>query len=315
MNAATSRISSPSPTASEPWRSLYPFESRWLETGGQRYHFVDEGRGIPLLFVHGNPTWSFLWRNLIRDFRDQFRTVAVDHIGCGLSDKPLEYDYSLTQHSANLVQLIDHLDLRNITLVVHDWGGPIGTWAALQRPERIARLVFLNTGTFPPPYIPWRIRVCRLPVVGQWAVQRHNLFARAAQWMALHNRQLVTSQALAGLIAPYDSWQHRVAIHRFVMDIPASPRHRTWQQLLQLEQQLPSLSDRPALCVWGMRDWCFRPDCLQKLIDIFPRARVHRLPQAGHWVTEEAPDRVRLIMNTFLTQTDLAQTNRLEPHG
>src|SRR5687768_281873 len=118
------------------WRLLYPFQSHELRLESLRYHYVDEGAGWPLLFVHGNPTWSFYWRNLILPLRESYRCIAPDHIGCGLSDKPQDYNYRLSQHAANLVELIERLDLNDITLLVHDWGGAIGLRAALTVPQR-----------------------------------------------------------------------------------------------------------------------------------------------------------------------------------
>jgi cis-3-alkyl-4-acyloxetan-2-one decarboxylase len=294
----------------ENWRSLYPFESHELRLDSLRYHYLDEGAGQPLLMVHGNPTWSFYWRNLITALRGRFRVVVPDHIGCGLSDKPQQYDYRLTQHIANLVALIEHLDLQDITLVVHDWGGPIGLGAALQVPQRISRLVLFNTGAFPPPYIPFRIRVCRTPVLGSLAVRGLNLFARAALTMAVQDRQRMTAEVRAGLLAPYDSWQHRIAIERFVADIPLTGRHPTWQTLHAIEQALPSLADRPAMMIWGMRDWCFTPACLDRLLRSLGSARVHRLQDAGHYVVEDAHERIVPLIEAFLADHPLDQTPR-----
>ena len=113
------------------WRAEYPFQSRWLELGPYRLHYIDEGHGDPLLMVHGNPTWSFLWRHLARELRYDYRPIAVDHVGCGLSDKPRNLTYNLPVHAAHLVRLIDHVDLENATLIAHDWGGPIGLRALL----------------------------------------------------------------------------------------------------------------------------------------------------------------------------------------
>src|SRR3954451_23665860 len=121
------------------WRDLYPFESRFLDVGGQRLHYVDEGAGEPLLFVHGNPTWSFYWRNLIPGLRDRYRCIAVDHVGCGLSDKPQEYEYTLARRIDDVVELMRHLDLRSVTLVAHDWGGAIGLGAVEKVRERFSR--------------------------------------------------------------------------------------------------------------------------------------------------------------------------------
>ena len=119
-----------------PWKDLYPFQSQYLALGSLRYHYLDEGTGQPLLFVHGNPTWSFYWRNLILGLRDQNHCVAVDHIGCGLSDKPQDYPYTLAQHIENLVTLVERLDLKGVTLLAHDWGGAIGLGTVLKLPER-----------------------------------------------------------------------------------------------------------------------------------------------------------------------------------
>src|SRR5436190_7743338 len=137
------------------WRDLYPFQSRHLSLGPHRLHYLDGGAGPPLLFVHGNPTWSFYLRNLILGLRDQFRCVAVDHIGCGLSDKPQDYPYTLQQRIDDLVQVLEQLDLTGATLLAHDWGGAIGLGAVQRLPARFARIVLFNTGAFPPPFVPW----------------------------------------------------------------------------------------------------------------------------------------------------------------
>jgi haloalkane dehalogenase len=284
----------------EDWRSLYPFPSLELRIDALRYHYVDEGQGQTLLMVHGNPTWSFYWRNLILAFRDQYRVVAPDHIGCGLSDKPQDYPYCLSQHIRNVVWLIEQLGLSQLTLLAHDWGGAIGLGAALQVPDRIARLVLFNTGAYPPPFVPLRLRICRTPWVGRWAIRRLNLFARAALRMAVAKPERMTPAVKAGLLAPYDSWPHRVAIQRFVADIPLTRRHPTWKTLEEIERRLPSLADRPVQLIWGMRDWCFRPQCLDRFLAIFPHAEVHRLEDASHYVVEDAHERIIPLVQAFL---------------
>jgi len=285
---------------SEDWHSLYPFESHWMELDDLRYHYLDEGQGPVLLMLHGNPTWSFYWRNLVRAFRDSHRVVVPDHIGCGLSDKPQDYRYSLDQHIDNVVRLVEHLDLARVTLMLHDWGGAIGLGAALRVPDRIARIVLFNTGAFPPPFVPLRIRVCRTPVIGPWAVRRLNLFARAALAMAVEHHERMTPAVRAGLLAPYDCWENRVAIERFVADIPVTQRHPTWKTLATIEQGLSTLADRPIQIIWGMRDWCFRPLCLDRFLSHFPRADVHRIEDAGHYVIEDAHERIVPWVADFL---------------
>jgi len=139
------------------WRALYPFESREILVGGQRIHYLDEGTGPTLLMVHGNPTWSFAWRNVILGLRDRFRCVAVDHVGCGLSAKPsaAEYPYRLARRIADLNEFIEKLDLRAIALAAHDWGGAIGLGAAVAAPERFDRFALMNTAAFRMPTCPW----------------------------------------------------------------------------------------------------------------------------------------------------------------
>ncbi len=281
------------------WLDEYPFKSHYLEADGYRYHFLDEGEGDPVLMVHGNPTWSFYWRRLVLALSPRQRAIAVDHLGCGLSDKPLDYPYRLEDHVANLAGLVQELDLQNITLVVHDWGGPIGLSAALQLQERIGRLVILNTGAFPPPSIPLRIRCCRIPLLGNFMVRRLNLFARMALKMATHRKQL-SKPARDGLLSPYDSYANRIAIARFIEQIPSSPGHPNWQLLCSLEKQLQGLSNIPTRIIWGMKDWCFTPDCLDHLMEIFPHADVTRLEDVGHYVMEENPDRVIQLVSEFL---------------
>jgi haloalkane dehalogenase len=282
------------------WRKLYPFASQFLSLGGHRFHYVDEGDGQPILMVHGNPTWSFYWRNLILAFRNRFRTIAPDHIGAGLSDKPQRYGYCLRQHVDNLVELIQNLDLREVTLVAHDWGGAIGLGAAVTVPSRFSRFVLFNTGAFPPPFVPLRIRACRTPLLGSWAIRRLNVFARGALVMATENPRRLKGSIAAGLLAPYDSWQHRVGIDRFVRDIPLTPRHATWKTLTEIESRLPQLADRPVQLIWGMRDWCFRRECLDRFQRHFPAAEIHCLPDAGHYVVEDANERVVELVREFL---------------
>ena len=287
-------------TTDADWRRLYPFRSHELALDSLRYHFLDEGTGEPLLMVHGNPTWSFYWRNLVTAFRDRYRVIVPDHIGCGLSDKPQRYEYTLAQHVRNLVRLVEHLDLSGVTLLAHDWGGAIGLGAALAAPERFARIVLFNTGAFPPPFVPLRIRVCRTPVVGRIAMRGLNLFARAALTMAVEKPERLTPAVRAGLLAPYDNWANRVAIDQFVRDIPFSRRHPTWQTLAEIEAALPTIAPRPVQLIWGMRDWCFTPACLERFAQIFPHAAVHRLADAGHYVIEDAHERIVPLVQAFL---------------
>jgi cis-3-alkyl-4-acyloxetan-2-one decarboxylase len=293
--------------AAPPWRALYPFASHWLSLAERRMHYLDEGDGDDsqhtLLFVHGNPTWSFHWRRLILALRNGYRCVAPDHLGCGLSElqpRPLR----MADHIDNLLRLIDALDLERVTLIAQDWGGAIGLGALLRERERFDRIVLFNTGAFRPWFIPWRIRVCRTPLLGKLALQGANAFSRAALTMTLARTPRLESAVAAGYLAPYDSWQRRAAVNQFVQDIPASPRHPTWQTLAEIESHLPELAALPSLLMWGMRDWCFTPECLDRFAEVWPRAEVHRLADVGHWVVEDAPGEAGGLVEDFLRRTD-----------
>ena len=279
------------------WQDEYPFVSHFLELEPNvRMHYIDEGpknNSAPtILCIHGNPTWSFYYRSIVSRFSGTYRVVAVDHVGCGLSDKPQRYRYSLTQHTANLIQLIDELNLQQVTLVVHDWGGAIGLGAAVERADRFRKLMVLNTAAFPPTYIPRRIAACRIPFVGSWAIRYLNAFARSAIVMAIDRLPKLSKNARDGLLAPYDSPFNRVAIDGFVRDIPMSPKHPTWNVLMQLERDLQKLSGLPIRFVWGMRDWCFRPECMERMNLAWPNATRRELKDVGHYVMEEAPTEV-----------------------
>ena len=305
MSTAVEPAAVSAPSAN--WRALYPFASHWLDIAGRRMHFLDEGDGDPaqptLLFVHGNPTWSFHWRRLILGQRNGYRCVAMDHLGCGLSDlqpRPLR----LADHVENMLRLVDALDLRSVTLVAQDWGGAIGLGALLHERARFERIVLFNTGAFRPWFIPWRIRVCRTPVLGRLALQGANAFSRAALTMTLARKRRLEPAVAAGYLAPYNSWERRAAVRQFVDDIPLSARHPTWQTLGAIEDRLPELTALPSLLAWGMRDWCFTPECLERFAAVWPQAEVHRLADVGHWVVEDAPDDAAGLLENFLRRTD-----------
>lgn len=289
--------------AAKDWRDLYPFESNFLDLDGAKLHFVDEGpKDAPvLLFVHGNPTWSFYWRELILAFRGEFRCVAIDHIGCGLSDKPEDYPYTLARRIEDLESLAEHLSLDRITMVVHDWGGAIGMGFATRHPEKIERNIVFNTAAFRSSSMPFSIALCRVPGFGPLAVRGLNAFARVAQFRAIYDRSNLIPPVSDGYLAPYDSWENRVAIQRFVEDIPMSESHPSYTTLLEVENGLERLLDKPMLIVWGDDDFCFHPEFRKEWERRFPAAEVHALKDAGHYVVEDATDKIVQWMKTFLS--------------
>lgn len=287
----------------ESWRSEYPFSSHHLPVAdGARMHFVDEGpRGDEaVLMLHGNPTWSFYYRNLVLALRGRMRCVVPDHIGMGLSDKPTNYPYRLGRRIADIERLINHLGLRRIHLVVHDWGGAIGFGVATRQPERIGKLVVLNTAAFPDDQIPWRIAVCRWPLLGSLLVRGCNGFAGPAVRMAV--TRPLPDEVAAGLLAPYDSWANRVAVHQFVRDIPLRPSHPSFATLQGIEAGLGKLRTRPALIGWGGKDFCFNDHFYERWRTYLPQARTLHFPDAGHYVLEDEAATLVPAIASFLAE-------------
>jgi pimeloyl-ACP methyl ester carboxylesterase len=284
----------------------YPFASHHLDCGGFRYHYIDEpardttGSRETILCVHGNPTWSFAWRKFVKELSSTCRVIAVDHIGCGFSDKPQAYSYTLRQHIENLKHLIESLDLRQVTLIAHDWGGAIGMGAAGELPDRFERFVLCNTAAFRSTHIPFRIAVCRWPVLGALGVRGFNLFSRAALTMAMSHHERMTPAIRAGYLAPYNNWSNRVAVQRFVEDIPLTENHPSYRTLVQVEEGLAQFRNRPVLLAWGEQDWCFTPKFREEFQRRFPQAEVLAIPDAGHYVFEDAPELVIPRIRQFM---------------
>lgn len=284
--------------------SLYPFEPRRFRTPqGAALSYVDEGPQGPeaALMVHGNPTWSFYYRNLVRELSPFVRCVAPDHVGMGLSDKPAGYRYTLASRIADLEALVDSLGLERVHLIVHDWGGPIGLGAAVRNPGRFASIVIQNTAAFASDRIPSRIALCRVPVAGQVLVRGLNGFAAPAAGMAMASRALTAAER-AGYLYPYGSWRTRIGVWSFVRDIPMEAAHESRPALEEVERGLPRLSGIPKLILWGGRDFCFDDTFLNRWLGIYPDARVQRLGQAGHYVLEDGGPPAVAAASSFIRE-------------
>jgi len=280
--------------------AVYPWVGRRLEVGGGTMHLLDEGEGPVMLAVHGNPTWSFYWRRLVDTFQDSHRVVVPDHIGCGLSDKPQDWSYRLEDHVDNLERVVEELDLRDILLVVHDWGGAIGMGVATRQPDRFKGFVVTNTAAFPSPAIPFSIAACKWPLYGPVAVRGFNGFARVATVRAVS--QPLDPVAKAGLLHPYGSWADRIATLRFVQDIPMRRSHPSWDELERIGNGLATLRDKPMLLVWGEDDFCFTPAFREQWEARFPNARSLPLAGVGHYVMEDAPQILLPAIQGFVDQ-------------
>lgn len=289
----------------------YPFESRHLQLGGGGgdviLHYLDEGprEAPPILMLHGNPTWSFYFRRLVSALRRDHRIIVPDHIGMGLSSKPDEsgYEYTLDRRVADLEALLDSLNLQQpLTLVLHDWGGMIGMAYATRHPERIARFVILNTGGFFLPStrkMPWQLSLARSPILGSLLVRGFNVFSGGAVKHCVTRRPLPPDVARAYL-APYDSWRNRLAVHRFIQDIPLRPGDRAYDTVADVEKNITQFQDLPMLICWGMRDFVFDAHFLNRWLELFPAAAVHRFGDAGHYILEDAHEQIIPLVQSFL---------------
>ena len=268
-------------------RSLYPFESRWFDGRSGRIHYIDEGQGPPIVFFHGNPTWSFLYRNVITALRGQFRCIAMDYLGFGLSEHPDDCGYTVEEQAAAVGELIDHLELNDFITMGQDWGGPISMAVAAVCAERVRGVVLGNTWFWPSDG--WRLKLFSI-VMGTWPLQylvlHRNLFVEFLRF--------ATSEKLAETVMQhYRGVQPTPAARRGIAEFPK--QIRAARPLLErLAREVPSrLGTKPALFVWGMKDPAFPLGAaLDRLNDAFPDNVLVRLPQANHFIQEDAPEAI-----------------------
>ena len=291
------------------FKHLYPYESNFHTINGHKYHYIDEGDGDPVIMVHGNPTWSFYYRSLIDALKGNNRAIAVDHIGCGLSDKPnvTDYDYRLKSRVDDLENLIDSLNLKKkITLIVHDWGGMIGLAYAVRHPEKIGRIVLTNTSGFLPPGkgIPVRLWIMRyLTPFAKFATLGLNLFSRAAIYMAPVKK--LSKDVRKGLTAPYNNWNNRMATYKFVQDIPLKKGDFSFDLVESVDKNLDKLKDIPMMFCWGEHDFIFTMEYFFEWQRRFPDAKKHVFPTAGHYILEDEPEKVSNLIKEFINDNPL----------
>jgi pimeloyl-ACP methyl ester carboxylesterase len=282
-----------------PWldRSLYPFRSRWLDLDEGRMHYVDEGQGSPVLLVHGTPTWSFLYRDLIRRLSRTYRVVAPDHLGFGLSDKPTDAPYRPADHARRLAWLVERLELRGFTLVVHDFGGPIGVSYAVEHPANVARLVLFNSWAWSMRGDAATERVSALlgGPIGRFLYTRLNFSPRVLLRMGWVNRRSLTPALHRHYLAPFASPAQRVAPWVLARELIGSSE---WYDGLWRRRE--RIRGIPALILWGMKDPAFGPAILERWRDVFDDATVVKLPDVGHFAMEEAAEEVGRRVEAFL---------------
>ena len=279
-------------------RAAYPFDSKWMALRSGQMHYVDEGHGDSILFVHGTPTWSFEWRHLIGALRGSYRCIAPDHIGFGLSDRPHDPPYTPEWHAGNLREFVERLNPGPLTLVVHDFGGPIALPIALRQPGLVTRLVIINSWMWS--FTADREMRLRAKVAGgalgrflyRWA----NLSLRAIMPSAYGDRRLLTPAIHQQYLDRFpDRWSRGAVLWPLAR---ALLRSAGFYDSLWAERA--TLADCPTLVVWGMKDAAFRPAQLTRWREALPGARVVELAEAGHWPHEEAPDEVAAAMIGFL---------------
>lgn len=271
-------------------------------------HYLDEGNGPPVVMLHGNPTWSFYYRHLVLGLRDRYRCLVPDHIGCGLSDKPPveQYDYALESRVEDTCAFIDSFAFEEpITLVVHDWGGMLGMAWATRNPEKVRRLVVLNTGAFHLPKskpLPWSLWLGRNTRLGAWLIRSRNEFCKKAlKWCV--KRKPLSDEVKRLYLLPYDTWEHRIAVLKFVQTIPLKPTDPGYDIVSEIETNLSKLQEKPVLIGWGMKDFVFDEHFLREWERRFPKAEVNRFDDCGHYILEDAGDEVLSLTRDFLGRT------------
>lgn len=277
-------------------RTAYPFRSRFLQLSMGRVHYVDEGTGDPLLFVHGTPTWSFEYRHLIRALSPTWRCVALDHLGFGLSERPAGFPYTPEAHAANLSEFVERLDLRAPVLIVHDFGGPIGLPLALD--GKAPKVVLLNTWMWPFDDDPEMIRRSSLAggAVGRFLYRWLNASLRLIMPSAYGDRHKLTPAIHRQYLEPFRDRAARAEVLWPLARALLGAR----DYYVSLLARVQRLSMLPVCIIWGMQDSAFRPHQLARWETLLPRADVVRLPDAGHWPHEEAPDDVIRAIQAFL---------------
>ncbi len=288
----------------EPILPLYPFKSHFIDVHGYRYHYIEEGSGKhTIVMIHGSPAWSFMFRYLIAELSKTYRVIAVDHLGCGLSDKPQNYNYRLEDHIDNLETLLLAKNLENITLLMHEWGAAIGMGFAIRHSRRIEGLAIMNSFAFSQRrFSPWRVMPFRIPFFDDKLIREMNLLL----WLVLHFGPAKPLPPLVrqGYLAPYGSYEERIGILEFVRDIPLDPENASFEVLLEVEHGLWRFRDHPVTILWGLRDKIYNRDYLRRWRENYPAASLLELPDAGHYLQEDEPDAVLAHLREFMKKIE-----------
>ncbi|OBJ00194.1 haloalkane dehalogenase [Mycobacterium sp. 1465703.0] len=267
---------------------LYPFQSRWFDSSRGRVHYVDEGDGPPILLCHGNPTWSFLYRNIIVALRDRFRCIAPDYLGFGLSERPADFGYQVDGHAQVVGELVDHLGLDDYLTMGQDWGGPVSMAVAVERADRVRGIVLGNTWFWPADTLSTKAfsRIMSSPPM-QYAILRRNFFVERLIPAGTQRRPS------AAVMEHYRAVQPSAEARKGVAELPKQIL-AAHPLLARLAREVPAkLGAKPALLVWGMKDFAFRPGpTIPRMRRTFPDHVLVELPDAKHFIQEDAPERI-----------------------
>ena len=275
-------------------RRLFPFESRFVSLKNSAHiHYIDEGEGPVLLFLHGNPTWSFLYRNIIKDLKSGFRCVALDYPGFGLSTAPADTSFSPGEHSAVVAEFVDYLGLRDITIMVQDWGGPIGFDFAINHPERVKGFVIGNTWAWPLERTGQKIFSTVMGgIIGRSITACFNGVTRFFMWKGVVAP--LEDAVLTMYLAPFEERDRRTPTHTAPRQLVAARPF-----LSNIYKHLNTLSDKPALIIWGLEDFAFQDPERMRFEKAFPNHQVVLLKEAGHFIQEDKPDEISAAIRNW----------------
>jgi len=279
-------------------RTEYPFRTQSIVLTDGNLNYVDEGAGEALLFVHGTPTWSFEYRHLIKTLAGRYRCVAPDHLGFGLSARPPGFAYSPEAHAAVLREFVDRLGLERFTLIVHDFGGPIGLPLAVDQPSRVARVIMMNTWAWPLDDDPKMAKGARFiaGALGRFLYRYANASLKLIMPSAYGDKKKLTAAIHAHYLNVFGDHEARVQVlHALAKSLLGSRAH--YQALLD---RVGALRRAPVLIIWGMKDTAFQPYQLERWRSLLPHAVVEPIAGAGHWPHEEEPAAVITAMERFL---------------
>ncbi len=287
----------------ESFHGQYPFAPRYYTFHGIDIHYVDEGRGETVVLLHGDPTWGFLYRHFIPPLSQHYRCIVPDHMGMGKSSAPEDRSlYRLAQHIANLEALLIHLNLFDITLILHDWGGPVGLGFATRYPVRIKRLILMNTWAFAPwpggPF-PRLLEIIRSER-GEAFVLRKNGYLEPALIGTTYHSDKLTSTILESYRAPFPTHESRIAMLCWSRDIPVQETDTSYAEMKRIETALSLFNTKPVLLLWGMQDPVIPPSILRLWQQLYRQAATHEIDDASHFLQEDAPERIIPLIETFL---------------